>query len=82
MATITITIPDSVVARVVDALGTHYGYQAIIDGAPNPETKARFVQRMIRTHIKNIVREQEASVASQSAFVSTSTAVDSEIVLS
>lgn len=67
MATLSITIDNTHAARVNDAIAAHYGYQATIDGSPNPETKTQFVRRMVIQMIKEKVRDYEASVAAESA---------------
>lgn len=50
-------------SRIVDAIALEYGYQAITNGSPNPETKAQFSRRMIGTVIKNIVKNQDLHTA-------------------
>jgi hypothetical protein len=74
MANITISVPDAAMPRVVDAFTKQYNYQDTIpDPAnigqtlPNPETKAQFTQRMIRTHIKDTVAMYEGMAANQTA---------------
>ena len=72
MTTITLTIPDAQITRVVDAFATAYGYQANIpnpDGAPlpNPETRPQFMRRQIMVFIKRTVQSTEAVVAAEAA---------------
>lgn len=69
MAQISITIPDSVLNRVVDAICAQHDYQATINGAPNPETKSQFARRMIREFVKGCVRRQEMADAQAAALV-------------
>lgn len=52
MAVITLTIPDAILARVVDGICTNFAYQANIvtiggNSIPNPESKGTFAKRMI-----------------------------------
>lgn len=83
MATITISIPDAAVTRVTDAFTKQFAYQDTIPdpnnpGAtiPNPETKAQFVQRMIRNYIKEVVASYEARVAGDTAAQQARVAID------
>lgn len=47
MATLTFSYDTGSVttAEVVDGLAAFHGYQATINGAPNPQTKAQFVKQ-------------------------------------
>jgi len=47
MATITATAnyPDNLQIELRDVLCSELGYQETIDGSPNPESKAQFLQR-------------------------------------
>ena len=60
-ASFTLTVPNDVVGDVVQAFCTLYGYQETITDAegvevPNPETKAAFAKRMIRTYVKEVYK--------------------------
>lgn len=55
MANITISIPDTVVGRVVDALCGYYGYST--------GNKNAFAKQAIITHIKQVVRSHEGRIA-------------------
>lgn len=71
MATITFTIPNAILPRVVAGICGKYGYQDMVDDPsdegvaviPNPETKAEFCKRMIRQNIKRDVLQWEAEQA-------------------
>ncbi|MDO8614612.1 MAG: hypothetical protein Q7T33_02610 [Dehalococcoidia bacterium] len=80
MAQITVTIPDAQAVRVRDAVCTHYGYQATINGAPNPETKAQFVSRKVREFLVSIVRGEEVKAAVNTTSATTAAAVDADFV--
>lgn len=75
MATISITIPDEHLQRVIDAITGHYGYTDTIPdpGDPegpeiaNPETKGEFTKRQVAEFIKNNVISWEAKQASEAA---------------
>ena len=72
MATITLTIPDAQINRVVGAFAIAYNYQAILenpDGTtfPNPETRPQFMRRQIMTFIKNTVQSVEVIAAAEAA---------------
>lgn len=59
-ASFTLTVPNNVVGDVVQAFCTLYGYQETItdEGVeiPNPESKANFAKRMIRTYVKEVYK--------------------------
>src|SRR5512143_1305688 len=68
MATITVTIPDDKLARVIDGVAAAGGYQENIrqpDGStiPNPETKGQFVKRMVVRWVKSMVLRSELEAA-------------------
>lgn len=69
MATLTFTIPDAALPRVVDAFATAYGYQALIGDPPvaNPETRGQFMRRHVMEFIKNTVQAVEVNVAAETA---------------
>lgn len=48
--------------RINNALAVYHGYQDIINGAPNPESKAQFVKRIYKLMIINQVRDGEKMV--------------------
>ena len=47
MAQITLTMSNADRARIVAAVTVRFGYQAQIDGAPNPQPAAEFVKARI-----------------------------------
>lgn len=64
MAQITITIPDAVVQRVLDAFAYRFGY----DNVPDPKpTKAAFAKAALVGEIRAITRDHEKMVAAQTA---------------
>ncbi len=63
MPTISLTLSASDLTRAVDALGTRWGYQATIDGQPNPQTKGEFVRLRIGQWIKGEVHAHELGTA-------------------
>lgn len=77
MATITITIPNPILNRVIDAYAYQHGYQDEIPSVdpgtrrdikiPNPETKNLFVRRMLVRHVKQAVRAYEGRLAEDAA---------------
>ncbi len=64
MAQITITIPDNVVQRVLDAFAIEYGYAGLPDPKP---TKAAFAKSMLIKHIRDITLHREREVAARAA---------------
>ena len=57
MATITFTIPDAQLARVIDAVSDFGGWTPT-----NPLTRAQFAKRFIADRIKQLVLQQETNV--------------------
>lgn len=58
--TLTITLTDAQGARAIAAICARHGYQATIDGQPNPETQAQFAKRMLIEWVKVNVTTYEA----------------------
>jgi hypothetical protein len=75
MATISFTIPDAIVNRVLDGIAYYHGYQdTIFDGTkliPNPETKLAFARRMIKKSWLDWATNYEANVAAKTTFTAT-----------
>ncbi len=67
MAQIILNIPDQHVGRVVAAVSDHFGYEAEIDGQPNPETAAQYSRRKIALWLKFLVLQHEKEAARQAA---------------
>ncbi len=69
MATLSFTYETGIVplSRIVDAFALQGGYEEIIDGLPNPETKAQFARRTVRRFIMDIVRAADYRVAEEAA---------------
>lgn len=72
MATITITIPNGGVTRVVNGVCGYFGYEPIItpmigEPFPNPESKAQFAQRMLVVNVKSWVKSFESRQAAEAA---------------
>lgn len=76
MATITITIPDAVAPRVLDAVAVRYGWTATSN-----LTKAQFTKRVLTDLLKESVKMIEGQVASQAAVVTSNQQVDTDITL-
>ena len=74
MASITITIPDPVAARVVDAMAVRYAWTA-----DTGLTKTQFAKRVLVNLLKETVRMHEGQIASAAAAQVAGTAVDNEI---
>lgn len=77
MASITITIPDAVLTRVLDAIAARHGYDPLTDG-----TKAQFAKSVVIGWLKKEVVEHEANTAAASAASTQAAAANSQIVLS
>lgn len=63
MATISLTVSAADLTRAVDALSTRWGYQPVIDGSPNPQTKGEFVRLKIGQWVKSEVHAHELGTA-------------------
>lgn len=62
MASISVTVPDAIVTRVLDAICDTYDYRGPIDG-----TKAQFAKKQVAEHIRRLVTSYEARQASEAA---------------
>lgn len=67
MAAITITIPDAVITRVLDALSLGRGYQTEIPDPdnpgqtiPNPASKANYAKAQLKSFVRSEVRSYES----------------------
>lgn len=76
MADITITIPNAVLSRVLDAVSVRFGYNAATDG-----TKAAFAKKQLIIWVKDIVRSHEGSAAGAAAQQAASESVDADITI-
>lgn len=76
MATISITVPDAVQTRVVDAICARKGYVA-----GQGQTKAQFVKAQIALFIKNEVKSYEAEQAAKTAFETAQTAAETDLAI-
>lgn len=81
MATLTLTIPNPIAARVQTAICTKYGYQATIDGLPNPQTQADFVKEWLIKQLKAAVKEHESNTAASAASIAAGLDVDTNITI-
>lgn len=82
MATISITIPNPVVNRVIDAMCNIYSYQPIINGQPNPITKQEFARLQLIKFMKEAVRKNELPVIENNQLINLATqttALDTDI---
>lgn len=76
MATITLTIPDPVLNRVLDAIASSKGY-----GPGSGQTKAQFARSVIAAYIKSIVVEYESRSAADTAFRTAASTADTDIAI-
>jgi len=65
MAEIKVTIPDDKIAKVIDSFVSCFGYQATIDGQPNPQTKTQFTKAQIIKYIKAVVNSVDKTAYDQ-----------------
>lgn len=76
MATITLTIPDAIVPRVLEAFALEYSYNPETDG-----TKAQFTKVKIVEFLKRTVREAEGALAIKAAKLSSDNDVATSIII-
>lgn len=74
MASITITIPNPVLTRVIDGVALGHGWKPLVDDGngnqiPNPETKTDYAKRIIKEYVKKSVIRHEAGLAEKAAKV-------------
>lgn len=74
MASLQVTIPDSRLTRVVNAIAATYGYNAATDG-----TKAAFARRHLAQHVRAIVVAYEVRIAGEQAAEAASAVAESEM---
>lgn len=79
MADISITVPDSVVTRVLDAFASRFGYATNKNAN---ETRAQFAKRMLAGMVKQIVVAEEANAAANTAYDSAATSATTDISVS
>ena len=60
---VTFEIKDEHVARFRDGIALHFGYQEIIDGEANPESKAAYSKRKLRKQMIQWVKRAEGKAA-------------------
>jgi len=68
MATISLTIPDAQLTRVIGAICLQGNYQAVShDGTPNPVSPAQFAKAYLISHVMGVVSYQESKAAGSAA---------------
>jgi len=77
MASMTITIPDGTLSRVLDGMANQFHYDALADG-----TKAAFAKQQVITFIINTVRNAEVQSAASVAGATAANNVNSQVTLS
>lgn len=74
MASITLTIADVNLNRVLDALSAKWGYSG-----SGGQTKGQFVKQVLANYAKSAVKEYEAEQAAKTAKAAAEAAAESEI---
>lgn len=69
--------PAAALTRAVDALCALNGYQTLIGGNPNPETKNNFAKRMLAVWLKARIVEYESGLAAEAARATATASADS-----
>lgn len=82
MAEVSITIPNGQLQRVLNGFAVSYGYQDVIEGQPNPQTKAQFLKATVIKIIKDAVKSAEAQTAASAARDAVHQDVDGNLTLS
>lgn len=86
MAQMSFTIPDSILARVINGVAYQNGYQDQVPDAngnlvANPYSKTQFAKDCLKAYVKNCVVSWEANQAAETARVAAVSAGTSDIVL-
>ena len=83
MATISFTIPDELLPRIIAGMCGLHNYPTEIQNPdnpdemiPNPESKSNFVKKIIKKRIKRDVLEWEGEEAQRTAYITGETEVD------
>lgn len=77
MANITITVPDNVANRLLDAIALEYRYT---ENQLQGETKAQFAKRMlIEDWAKRILKRQEGNAAAEASRATAEAAANSDV---
>lgn len=76
MASITVTVPDAVAPRVLDAVAATHGWDA-----NTGITKAQFAKKWLADQLKDTVRNYEIGQAQATARATAEATVDTDIVL-
>jgi hypothetical protein len=80
MATISFTIPDAAMPRVIDALCGAYDYRDTVPGGgPNPLTRPQFAREQVRNFIRAAVAAWEAQQAGDAAAAAARAKADTEV---
>lgn len=91
MASITLTIPDAQVQRVLNGFALAQGYREFIIQPnqndftlliPNPQTKVQFLKAKLLEYVITNVKQAEGSAAALAAKTAAESSVDSGVTLS
>lgn len=74
--TLSITIPDAVAARVIDAIAATKGYDPA-----SGQTKAQFAKAHLLRYLKDIVIAYEGQTAARTALANAAATAESQITL-
>ncbi len=88
MASISITVPDAIAARVTADMCYYNGYQQKVPDPNNPGqlidnpiTPGQFIKNCIKNYVLQCCRAYEAQKAAEDARVAAITAADTDILL-
>ncbi len=73
MPQLTLNLSAQHLARLLDCFGD--GWQATVNGAPNPETKPQFAKRRLREQLAATVQNYEAGAAKRAAISAMATPI-------
>jgi len=82
MASITLTIDDSIALRVLNKFCLRKGYTGFLADGVTPQTKIDFLKADLSYYIKRAVLEQEAGEASVAASIAAAEDVETNITIS
>lgn len=87
MPTLSVTIPDAIFVRVLNAVAYNNGYTDTITdissgiSIPNPMTKGQFCKNLVKTWVMNNVRTYESTKAADLARDAAIASVETEITI-
>lgn len=74
MAALSVTVPDAILTRVLDAFAATYHHNPATDG-----TKAAFAKKKVRDYIRGVVNTYETQLAADAAAAAQTAATEADL---